>query len=311
MLLTFTPNLALDRTLIAPGFRHLDVCRVQRAIPAAGGKGINVVRVARNLGYPAKACGPLAGETGRTVAELAASEGIDGEWSWLRRGETRTCTLVVDPDAPDDIALNERGPSMLGAEWGELARLVRRLAADADALACCGSLPLDVPPATYLRLLNELATNGTRVILDISGPVLEGALDLPLFAIKVNGRELGDVLGRTLASIDDALDAAASVVARGPALVVVTLGAAGAVAVSAEERCVAVPPDGPIVSTVGSGDALLAGLVVALLRGSPLIEALRLGVACGTVNARHVGGGIAPADEIAALLSEVEARNIA
>lgn len=306
MLLTVTPNSALDRSLVAPNFRSLDVCRIREVKEAAGGKGLNVSRVAKALDFPTRACGVLAGETGRKVAALAEAEGIEASWYWLRRGETRTCTLLIDPEQGDDLALNEAGPAMIGAEWGEFARIVRKLAPHCDALVFCGSLPSDVPYTTYVRLLRELSESGFHVVLDTSGPALRNALSLPLTAIKVNAHELGEAMGRPINSIEDALEAASSVIEQGPKLVSVTLGASGAVAVTAEERCVAVPPALKPISTVGSGDAFLAGLVVSLLRDIPLPEALRMAVACGSVNAGHIGGGITPAHEVAQMLSQVQ-----
>lgn len=308
MLLTLTPHMALDRTLIAPGFRQADVCRVLEVRPATGGKGVNVARVARELGYPVRLCGPLAGVAGQQVAALAVAEELDATWAWLPSGETRTCTILIDPVAHDDIAVNERGPQVDEAGWEELAQLVRREATRADALACCGSLPPGIAPTAYLRLLDELATAGRRVLLDTSGEVLRLALDLPLAMIKVNAAELGEALDRVITSPEDAFAAADAVRTRGPQQVVVTLGAQGAVAVGDEGRFVARPPAIRVISPVGSGDALLAGLTVALLRGQPLPEALRLGVACGSVNALHMGGGVVTADEIATLTPQVDLR---
>jgi 1-phosphofructokinase family hexose kinase len=305
MLLSLVPNVALDRTLVMPGFRKASVVRTADVRPAAGGKGVNVARAARSLGQPVRLCGLLAGDNGRTVAALAQQEGLDAAWCWMEAGETRICTLVVDP-AGDDLALNEFGPAVSGATWGTFARMARAEAARAEAVACCGSLPPGVPPEAYMRLISWLLEDGRMVLLDTSRAALQLALDLPLAILKVNGEELGDALGRTISSPAEALEAAEEVRARGPKLVVVTLGPHGALATGAAGRFHAIPPAIPIISTVGSGDALLAGLVTGLLRGQPLADALRLGVACGTVNATHIGGGMLAPNEVAALVPQVQ-----
>jgi 1-phosphofructokinase family hexose kinase len=305
MLLAFTPNPALDRTLLAPGFRSAGVARVAEARPAAGGKGVNVARVARSLGEQAKVCAPLAGDAGRAVAELARAEGLEAAWCWLPAGETRTCTLVVDP-AGDDLALNERGPEVSGAAWGEVARVLRREAAFARAVACCGSLPPGVPAESYVRTLQSLLDDGARIALDTSGEALREALALPLTLLKVNADELGAALGRELATPADALAAAEQVRRGGIALVVVTLGAQGAVAAGADGRYTATPPPIRPISTIGSGDAFLAGLLTALLRDDPLPDALRLAVACGAVNALHIGGGVVTREEVEEMTGRVE-----
>src|SRR5262245_34952646 len=135
MLLCFTPNPAIDRVLLVPGFRHAESVRVADKREAAGGKGLNVARVARTLGLPARVCGPLAGANGRRIAELAAAEGFDTRWSWLPGGESRICMLVIDQDAPDTLVINERGPSTSAADWDALARLVAAEAIQASAVA--------------------------------------------------------------------------------------------------------------------------------------------------------------------------------
>ena len=104
MLLTVTPNPAIDRVLIVPGFRHADVCRVVAQNDAAGGKGFNVTRVARTLNLPVRACALLGGENGRRIARLAEDEGIDGAWRWIAQGESRICLLITDPEARDHLS---------------------------------------------------------------------------------------------------------------------------------------------------------------------------------------------------------------
>src|SRR5689334_17362015 len=140
MLLCVTPNPALDRTLIVLRLRPGEVHRTQRVIAAAGGKGLNVARAARTLGYAARCLGPLGGSTGRLVAELAQREGLDGTWTWIA-GETRVCTLVVEQAGGDATVINEAGPAVAAAEWARLSDDVLRAAGQADITCLCGSLP--------------------------------------------------------------------------------------------------------------------------------------------------------------------------
>ena len=304
MLLSFTPNPAIDRVLIVPGFRSAEVCRVAERRDAAGGKGLNVVRVARTLGAPVRACAPLAGDTGRRIAALAAAEGIDARWHWLAEGESRICLLVLDPQVPDTLVINEPGPSLAAADWVALEALVRAEAAHATAFAASGSLLPGAPVARFVALLEALCADGP-VFLDTSGAALSAALDLPLALLKVNAHELGDALGRTIATPEDARSAAALVRTRGPAMVIVTLGKAGAVAVGPDGAWWARPPEVRLISPVGSGDALLAGAATALMQGHGLVEALRLGVACGAANTLTIGAGVVRPEDVAALYAAV------
>jgi 1-phosphofructokinase len=298
MLLSLTPNPAIDRTLIVPGFRAAEVTRVAERHDVAGGKGLNVVRVARALGFPARACGPLAGETGRRIAALAAAEGLDTAWSWLAEGESRICVLVVDPSVPDTLVINERGPWIGAADWAALAATVRAATSAASACAISGSLPPGATVEQFVELLAALAA-ARPLFLDTSGAALAAALELPLALLKVNAQELGEALGRTIATAAEARDAAAYVRERGPQTVIVTLGRDGAVAVGQDGAWWARPPQVALVSPVGSGDAVLAGFAVATLQGAPLPDALRLGVACGTANAITIGPGVVRPDDIA------------
>lgn len=291
MLLCLTPNPAIDRVLVVPGFRAAEVCRVTERHDLAGGKGLNVVRAARTLDLPARVCGPLAGDTGRAIASLAEAEGLASDWAWLPAGESRICILVTDPAAHDTLTINEPGPKLGAAEWEALAAHIRAAAGGATALASSGSLPPGVSPAAYTGLLAEI--NASRpVFLDTSGATLVAALDLPLAMLKINAHEIGEALGRTIDTPEAAGAAAREVQRRGPRTVVVTLGRQGAVAVDASSAWWARPPEIAPVSPVGSGDTLLAGVAAGVLRGAALPEALRLGVACGSANALVLGAGI-------------------
>jgi len=300
MLLCFTPNPAIDRVLLAPGFRHAESVRVTEARDSAGGKGLNVARAARALGLPARVCGPLAGANGRRIAALAADEGFEVRWHWLADGDSRTCLLVIDQGAPDTLTINERGPTISAADWDALARLVTAEAAQASAVAISGSLPPGVAASQLTALLRELSGHST-VYLDTSGAALADALDLPLALLKVNADELGEALGSQIATPAEARAAAGHVQARGPAAVIVTFGRAGAVAVDKSGAWLAHSPVIAAISAVGSGDAMLAGVAAALAEQRGLAEALRLGVACGTANTLTIGAGIVRPDDVTRL----------
>jgi 1-phosphofructokinase family hexose kinase len=297
MLLCFTPNPAIDRVLLAPGFRHAESVRVAHARESAGGKGLNVARVARALGLPARVCGPLAGANGRLIAALATDEGFDARWHWLVDGESRTCTLVLDQDAPDTLVINERGPTASAADWDALAHLVTAEAAQASAVAVSGSLPPGVAASHLAALLRKLSSHST-VYLDTSGAALAEALDLPLALLKVNAQELGEALGSQIATPAEARAAATHVQTRGPAAVIVTLGRAGAVAVDTGGAWLACSPEIAAISAVGSGDALLAGVAAALAERRGLAEALRMGVAYGAANTLSIGAGVVRPDDV-------------
>jgi 1-phosphofructokinase family hexose kinase len=306
MLLIVTPNPALDRTMLFRGLRLGAVQRTDEVLVAAGGKGLNVARAALALGQPALVCAPLGGLAGDQVALLAAREGIAGRWTRHGAGETRTCILLVDPEADDATALNEAGPSLAEADWAAFSADVLAAAPGAALCLVSGSLPRGVEPARLGELVAAVGALGVRVLVDTSGPALEAALAARPWGLKVNGAELGAALGRPVEDSAGAAAALGELHARGLALAAVSLGALGAVASDGAGRWWARPPRERVVSSVGSGDSLLAGLATGLVRGMALPEALRLGVACGTADALTVGGGRIEAATLERLLGATQ-----
>ncbi len=125
-----TPNPALDRTLTVPDLQLGAVMRTTEARVAAGGKGVNVARALSALGTGACCMGPVGGASGKILADLAAAEGLDADWTWCEV-ETRSCTILVDPAARRATVINEAGPRLSAGDWKRLctdvlARAARR-----------------------------------------------------------------------------------------------------------------------------------------------------------------------------------------
>jgi tagatose 6-phosphate kinase len=307
MLLAVGPNPTIDRTVHVP---HLTVGAVHRATRVdlgAGGKGPNTTRVALALGYEALTTGPLGGHSGHLMADLTAAEPLPADWYWVEGVETRS-TLLMNHDTGDATVINEPGPLITPEAWEGFAAHVTRLAARSRAVAFCGSLPPGVAPGALGGLARSLATAGRAVYVDTSGAPLAAALAQPAgLCIKVNRAELAaglalkpnDLSSRRLA------EAGYMLLARAAALVVVTLGREGALAVAPEGCWQATPPQVEVVSSVGSGDSLLAGLAVARLRGQSIEAALAFGVACGAANAMTPLPGRVDAGTVESLLARV------
>jgi 1-phosphofructokinase family hexose kinase len=306
MLLAITTNPAIDRTLVVPGFRRAEVTRAAERHDAAGGKGLNVARVAGAIDLPVRACAPLGGPTGRRIAELASADGLDARWFWMNSGESRICLLITDPEAQDTLVINENGPPMAEEDWRGFAALVRAEAAETGGVSFSGSLMPGVSAEAFAALLGTLIDDGRRVLVDTSGAPLRAALDLPVALLKINAHELGDALGTAIDGPHTAAEAARTVLERGPRAVIVTLGAAGGVAADREGAWYSRTPPITLVSPVGSGDAVLAGAARVLLDGGSLVEALRMGVACGAANAMMLGAGVVQRADLAWLLPETE-----
>lgn len=309
MLLALTPNPAIDRLLIVPGFRNAEVVRVLERRDAAGGKGLNLARVARMLGQPVRVLGLLGGANGRQMAALAAQEGFDARWAWMQTGETRICTLISDPEKRDTLTINEPGPGLISTDWAALEAMVRTEAAQAQGLCISGSLMPGTELQQFQTMLCSLPAH-CQIFLDTSGPALGAALQLSLRLIKVNADEIGAVLGASINSLAEAEQAARHVCALGTHAVIITLGKRGAVAVDALGSWAASTPEIASLSPVGSGDATMAGLAHAILQGQSLQQALHLGVACGTANALTLGPGNIKNDDLQHILQAVQVKQL-
>jgi 1-phosphofructokinase family hexose kinase len=307
VILCVTPNTAIDRTLIVPGFRAGEVLHAERALVVAGGKGLNVARSIRLLGTEARCAGFLGGHSGRLFAELVEHEGLRGAWTWIEH-ETRTCVIIVDPECGQATGVYEPGVTVSLEDWAHLQADVLRESTDASAVCFSGSLPSGVPPQAFADLIASLGAAGQRVWVDTSGAALQAALAAGPFGIKVNSSEAGAILGRDVRGVTAALEAADELRRAGPTLVALTLGASGAALVSETERWRVQPPPVRALSSVGSGDAFLAGLVTGFENGSDCSEALRWAVAAGTANALSAGGGQFTMADFNRLLSDVTIR---
>lgn len=284
-----TPNAALDRTMIVPDFAIGHISRIESAIAVPGGKGLNVMRAVKILGGKPLAMGLLGGHTGRMVAAMVAEAGYDAEWTYFL-GETRTCAIIAN-QAGDSTVINESG-RIAPSDWLALADDICRVAKrdDLNSVCLCGSIPLGAPGDAPFGLITRLKAMGARVWVDSSKRSLANAIKAKPYAIKVNREEIGAALGIALRGTRDILAAARELIADGVQVVVVSLGADGALLATDRVTVKGMPPLIQPVDPVASGDCLLAGLVTALADGKDFGEALRSGVAAGTVNALHAGG---------------------
>jgi len=306
-ILCVTANVAVDRTLAVPGFAAGAVWRAASVTASCGGKGVNVARAVACLGHRATCAGLLAGHGGRLAAGLAQAEGLDAAWTWIE-GETRACVIVVGASGETTV-INEPGNAVPAGDWNRFVDDVASAADGTEAVCIAGSLPPGCPAGGLAGLIAAAGAGGRPVWVDTSGPVLAEAVAAGA-AIKINGPEAETLLGRTVATVADAVDAATEIRHRGAVAAAVTLGGVGAVLVTDDGVWRARPPAIAVVSAVGSGDCFLAGLTTGLLDGRTPVEALRLAVAAGTANALRTAAGTVDTDDVARILRATESGSV-
>jgi tagatose 6-phosphate kinase len=304
MILTVTPNTALDRIEVLPCLAPGNVLRSTSLTLSPGGKGVNVARALKNLGGKATCAGFLGGHTGHQHAQLVRQVGLSANWTWID-GETRAAIVILDEQKREMTVINEEGPSVTPEDWSRLQTDVFGMAVEAEAVCLSGSLPLGLEPDCYAELVSALNGTGRRVYVDSSGAALRAAIQSRPTAVKINGLEAATLLGwQEIKDVSTALQAAQTIQQSGISQVVITLGKLGAVLASDPSAWYVCPPEIKVICPIGSGDAFLGGLIQAWENQTPDPEALRWSVAAGSANALSLGGGNFTQREFQAVLAQ-------
>jgi 1-phosphofructokinase family hexose kinase len=248
--------------------------------------------------------GFAGGSGGQFFETLAQVEGLRGVWTRVG-GNTRTCVIVVDARDAESTVVNEEGPPVTVLEWARFQSDVRRsLSLGPDIICFSGSLPRDSRLEAWEQLLRTAQSGGRPVWVDTSGEPLQAALRVGGLNIKINGAEMGGLLGRPVHTSESAIEAAHELRKDSASAVVVTLGKEGAVLVDASGASQVRAPVVKPVNAVGSGDAFLGGLLVALSKGVAPHHAVHWGVAAGAANAMSGGGAHFTIEQFQDLLKE-------
>lgn len=280
MIVTLTLNPALDITTSTSSVRPADKLRCTKSRYDPGGGGINVARVARELGEKVCAVFPAGGLTGGQIIGLLAEAGIPMAVVTIE-GPTRESFTVNETDTGNQYRFVLPGPTLTESAQRQCLTRLSEAASDGTFVVASGSLPPGVPPDFLNKVAQLCHHRGLRLVVDTSGTGLSN-LSEPVYLLKPSVRELREFTGLPLDSDDEQAGAALDIVMQGRAeVVVVSKAAAGVLLVSADAvvRIPAVPV--PPGSGVGAGDALVAGTVVGLNRGLSLVDAVRYGMAAG------------------------------
>ena len=219
--------------------------------------------------------------------------------------ESRTCLSILDPQNHTLTELYEKGDPVPAEKVEEFQQHFAATIQHYTAVTFSGSLPPGVPLDFYRQLIETARSANVPTLLDSSGEALRQGLEAQPTLVKPNEKEIADLTGCSLSDVNDYRQAALEFVAHYHALVVVSLGAAGALAVKDQSVWQVRPPQLTIKSAVGSGDSTLAGITFGLTQGFAFEEAVRYGVAAGTANALTVGAGVFTLENFQEVLTQV------
>ncbi len=304
-IVTLTMNPAIDVSTSTPGIEPWRKLRCAPGRRDAGGGGINVARVARRLGADVTAVYPAGGFTGEVLQRLVAQEGITSVAVPVE-GDTREDFTVLDEGRGEQYRFVLPGPRLRGTEWMQCLKTLAAITPTPDFVCASGSLPQGAPDDLYARVAEIVCSWGVPLALDASGAALARALDQHVFLIKPNLNEIRELAGSALEDEPSLVRACRDLIARGRVEVVaLTLGAEGALLVTAERAWRAGPLPVQPISTVGTGDSFLGAMGWALAGGMPIEEAFRYGIAAGTAALMAPGTELARAEDVRRLMAQV------
>lgn len=274
-----------------------------------GGQGLWVASMANALGARVGVCGPFGGEAGAILRRLAAAEGLEvtavpyaeGSAAWVhdRRSGQRV-----------EIATMPAGP-LRRHEVDELFGAALVAGTEADVCVLTGTQPADVlSPGFYSRLAHDLLVAGARVVADLADEAAVGVADEGPTLLKMAHNEVVDAGLAADDSVDSLRRAATELVSRGVGTMVVSRADQPTLVVGPERTwLVRTSPLSP-VDQRGAGDSMTAGMSVALGRGAPVLEAVRLGAAAGTLNVTRRGLGTGHRAQIERFAAQVEVKEL-
>ncbi|MGW0020194.1 1-phosphofructokinase family hexose kinase [Rhodococcus sp. NPDC003382] len=296
-IVTLTLNPALDVTTFADEVVPTRKLRCDEPFYDAGGGGVNVAKVARVLGASAAAVYPAGGARGKQMSGLLDDDDVEEHIVEIA-DDTRECFTAIDRSTGKEYRFVTPGPELTADEQERCLEALVAAASGARYVVASGSFPPGVP-GTFVRRIADVAHKvGARFVLDSSGDALT-SIESGVFLVKPSLDELCEWVGRDLPDTETRSAAARELVDAGVAeIVVVSLGAQGAIMVSADNAVEVPALDVPVRSAVGAGDSMVAGLVVGLLQERSLRDALALGIACGSAALLTAGSHVCRREDI-------------
>ena len=307
---TVALNPALDQTIEIAGIKLGEVNRALRMQVDVGGKAVNVASCLSDFGVSTAVTGQIGRDNAALFEELFQRKKIANHCHYLD-GLTRINSKLVDTASGDTTDLNMPGPELTpDSARGLLEQVLRRLdqlAGQVQWVVLSGSLPPGMPADTYAAITQKAQAAGGSVVLDTSGAPLRAALAAGPKIVKPNRHELAELVGRPLDTLEALIATGRELLAASPApdLVVVSMGGDGALFLDREQALQALPARVNVSSTVGAGDAMVAGLVAARLEGLNLADTARLATAFAAAKLTRLGPHLPRPAEVRALAQQI------
>jgi 1-phosphofructokinase len=300
MIYTITFNPALDYIVRVQDFKLGQVNRTSYEEVYAGGKGINVSIVLKNLDVENVALGYIAGFTGEEIENKIKAFGCNTDFIKLNNGMSR---INVKLKSNEESEINGQGPSISDQDLEELYRKLELLR-EGDILVLAGSIPATLPKNIYEIIMESLSGKGIRFIVDATGELLLNVLKYKPFLIKPNHHELAELFNATIENEDDIVIYAKKLREMGAQNVLISRAGDGAIFVTEKDEIIKSDvPKGTLINSVGAGDSMVGGFIAGYLKNKSLEEAFKMGVATGSASA--FSEGLATKEKVYELLNQI------
>jgi len=288
MITTITINPAVDKTIEINNFSIGNVNRVASVRLDAGGKGINVSKVIKNLGSESRAMGILSGASGKFIKGYLDGINILNDFVFTK-GETRTNIKVVDMINHTNTDINEAGPEASLKDLDNVCDKVYSNITSDDIVILSGSVPSNVDKKIYGNWITKAKEKGAKAILDADGELLKYGILAGPYLVKPNIDELEGMFNKKINGVLETAKVAKSLLQYGIIIVAVSLGSEGALFVTKENTIYAHGLKVDVKSTVGAGDSMVAALAYSIEKGLSFEDTVKLSVATGAANVMTEG----------------------
>jgi len=309
MIYTLTLNPALDRTLLVKKLIFEDSNRVQKELRYAGGKGIDVSRVINELGGRTIALGFVGGYDGMELEGRLINEGINCDFVTIA-DETRINIFVENITGGNRTSLHAKGPEVSPSELAMLYNKVKNLPLSTSWFVMSGSLPLGLSDNIYSQFTHLLRDKGVKVFLDSDGEALKKGIKALPFAIKPNLFEIERLAGKKFRNKKEIIIFGKELVSTGIKFVLISMAEKGMLLITNDTVLEAIPPKVEVKSTIGAGDASVAGFIFANEKGMSIPDCLKMAVACGTATALTPGTALCQREDVNKIIKKCKVENL-
>ncbi|HHX8508820.1 TPA: 1-phosphofructokinase [Vibrio diabolicus] len=301
---TITLNPALDLTGSVNELNVGSVSLVQQSNLHAAGKGVNVAKVLSDLGADVTVTGFLGKDNPELFHQLFNDIGVKNEFVEVQ-GATRINVKLVEANG-NVSDINFPGVQVTADEIARFEETLFRLAETHDYFVLAGSLPGGVTAEQCAAWIKALHQQGKKVLFDSSKAALKSGIEAHPWLIKPNDEELGDFVGEHLETPEQCQAAAQTLSDKGIENIVVSMGADGVMWLNQGKWLRAQPPRMNVVSTVGAGDTLVAGLCWGHMQLMPKNDLLRFATAFSALAVSQVGVGLTSQEELENIKQQTE-----